>query len=234
MPWLTAKPQSCSDLTWFNKRKEEEKTQSLTTHTPCAVTRANTAKRHISLRPDSNLVKKTLSHTHLHTLLQCMLTEPTRSLWHTHSQRYTLAAAGLSSAGSSTGHVYELGGVYGCQRSPSLSSSLSSQVSVSGKQKWSVGYNSAIFLWFIGGVMKSHHTDRDQSCCFIQWRETVMQSRHLWKSLTTDEFMTDSRMGAMLKKTCDYHKLGWGGFAWLMRFCVWRKSLNDDSYLLGL
>lgn len=72
MPWVTAKPQSCSDLTWFNKRKEEEKLNPwLRTH---LVHEEQTQSRDFQ-------VSKPQKPTH--TLLRCMLTEPTLSVWHT-------------------------------------------------------------------------------------------------------------------------------------------------------
>lgn len=97
---------------------------------PCAVSRANTAQRLSSPGPDSNSQRTSVTQVCAHAAAVLVYRANTVAV----TCSYRPAAAGRPNstrAGSSTGHVYELGGVDGCQHLPSLSSSLSSLVSVS-------------------------------------------------------------------------------------------------------
>lgn len=192
-----------SDTIWQKKRGG--KAQSLTAHTPCAW-RANTVKRLSSL-------KTTETHTRTHRCCACWQSQ--HCLCDTHFWPYKLAATGRpnsTSTGSSTGHVYELGGVDGCQHLPSLSYSLSWLVSASCKYQCSdlLVCWKAIVLWFMSVLMKSYCADRDQSCNSIGWWETVMQSESMCKSLIIDGFITDN----LSKGKMNYPEIA-GLFAWL-------------------
>lgn len=85
--WLDErpKPQSCSDLAWFDKRNEEEKARSLATHTHALRMESKHGPRDFQGLNQAH--RNTLSHTH--TLLQCVLTEPTLSVWHTPQPLWT-------------------------------------------------------------------------------------------------------------------------------------------------
>lgn len=81
--WLDErpKPQSCSDLVWFDKRSEEEKARSLATHTHTHLAHGEQTRAERLSRLKSSPQKHSVTRTH--TLLQCVLTEPTLSVWHT-------------------------------------------------------------------------------------------------------------------------------------------------------
>lgn len=92
---------------------------------PCVVSRAHTAQRLSSPGPDSNPQRTSVTQVCAHAAAVLVYRANTVAV----TCSYRPAAAGHPNStrgGSSTGHVYELGGVDGCQHLPSLSSSLSS------------------------------------------------------------------------------------------------------------
>lgn len=126
-----------SKLLWCDKRKEEEKLNPWP-HT------------HLVHEEQTQLRDFQVFGQFSPTETLCLAHTPCSACWQTQQRlcdthcllkKNKVAATGrpiFPSAGSSTGHVYELGGADGCQPLPSLSSSLSPQVSVSCKQKVSL------------------------------------------------------------------------------------------------
>lgn len=162
MAWLTARPQSRSNLMGFNKRKEERLNPWL--HTCLVQSQEQTQPRDFQVLVQIQTQRTSVTQVCPHAAAVLVYRANTVAV----TCSYRPAAAGRPNstrAGSSTGHVYELGGVDGCQHLPSLSSSLSSLVSVS---------CTLLNLWFVSMVMKSYCNDSDQSFCPIQWGETVM------------------------------------------------------------